>query len=52
MQLIMIEKEFQKFINKAGAEEMRSFPDMSITWNFKQDEFVKKVIQKYRRVGL
>jgi len=50
--MIMIEKEFQKFINKAGAEETRSFPDMSLTWNFDQDEFVKKVIAKYRRFGL
>jgi len=50
--MIMIEKEFQKFVNKAGAEEMRSFPDMSLTWNFDQDEFVKKTIKKYKRMGV
>jgi len=48
--MIMIEKEFQKHLNKAGAEETRVFPDASITWNFSQDEYVKKTLAKYRRL--
>ena len=50
--MIMIEKEFQKHLNKAGAEETRVFPDASITWNFGQDDYVKKVLRKYRRMAL
>jgi len=50
--MIMIEKEFQKHLNKAGAEETRVFPDASITWNFSQDEYVKKVLSRYRRPSL
>lgn len=47
--MIMVEKEFQKHLNKAGSEETRIFPDASITWNFGQDEYVKKTLNKYRR---
>jgi hypothetical protein len=50
--MILIGKEFEKANNKAGAEETRVFPDASITWNFDQDEFVKKTITKYTRQGL
>ena len=50
--MIMIEKEFQKHLNKAGAEETRVFPDASITWNFSQDEYVKKTLAKYRRMAI
>ena len=50
--MIMVNKAWEKEQNKAGAEEMRSFPDMSITWNFGQDEYVKKIIRKYKRMGV
>ena len=50
--MIMVEKEFQKSTNKAGAESTRSFPDMSISWDFGRDEYVKETLRKYRRMSL
>lgn len=50
--MVMVEKEFQKHLNKAGAEEVRVFPEASITWNFGQDQFVKNTLRKYRRMTI
>ena len=47
--ITMVLKEFEKSLNKAGAEETRVFPDASITWNFKEDEAVINTLKGYTR---
>ena len=50
--ITMVLKEFEKALNKAGAEETRDFPDASITWNFKEDEAVINTLSRYTRLSL